>query len=238
MMAKDFKVFLRDSTQWAQLLLLLSLILVYLYNYRKIPLNAYRDLRNMIFFLSIGFSGFIVAAVATRYVFPAISLEGRAFWLVKSSPLKLSHLLWGKFAVAFPPLLVLSEAVIGLSVWVMRIDLFMAALAFGTMALMTTGLTALGVGLGSLFPYFTVDNAPKISTSLGGYVYMMSAVTLITLTLLVEATPVRLYYLKGAPLAERPWEWAVPLLALAALYAAVLLLPMRWGARRLERLEL
>jgi len=239
MLVKDIKVFLRDSTQWAQLLLLLSLILVYLYNYRKIPLNAYRDIRNMIFFLSIGFSGFIVSAVATRYVFPAISLEGRAFWLIRSAPISLRHLLWGKFAMAFVPLLILSEAVTALSVWVMKIDGFMAALAFSTMALLTLGLTSLGVGLGSIFTYFTVDNAPKISTSLGGYVYMMSSVALIALTLLIEVTPVRLYYLtQGEFLVTRPWEWAIPLFILALLYTAVTVFPLRWGEARLRRLEI
>jgi ABC-2 type transport system permease protein len=239
MLVKDVKTFLRDSTQWAQLLLLLSLILVYLYNYRRIPLNAYREVRNMIFFLSIGFSGFIVSAVATRYVFPAVSLEGRAFWWVRSSPLPLRQFLWGKFAVAFVPLLLLSETVMGLSVWVMKTDAFMATLAFSTMALLTLGLTTLGVGLGSVFTYFTADNAAKVSTSLGGYVYMMGSVALIALTLLVEVTPVRLYYLtQGNFLTQRPWEWGVPLLVLAALYSTVTVVPLRWGAERLRRMEI
>lgn len=239
LLVKDLKVFVRDSTQWAQLLLLVSLILVYLYNYRRIPLNAYRDLRNMIFFLSIGFSGFIVSAVATRYVFPTVSLEGRAFWWVRSSPLSLRDFLRGKFLVAFVPLLVLSEVVMGLSVWVMKTDAFMAALAFATMAALTLGLTALGVGLGSIFTYFTADHAAKISTSLGGYVYMMGSVALIALTLLIEVTPVRLYYLtQGAFLHERPWEWVVPLLILSALYAAVVVWPLKAGAERLRRLEI
>ena len=49
-MVKDIKTFLRDSTQWSQLFLLLALIVVYLYNFKVLPAGslsaADRDLEN------------------------------------------------------------------------------------------------------------------------------------------------------------------------------------------------
>ena len=39
LLVKDLKVFLRDVSQWSQLLLLLALVLVYLYNFRVLDLD-------------------------------------------------------------------------------------------------------------------------------------------------------------------------------------------------------
>ena len=41
LLIKDLKIFLRDVSQWSQLLLLLALVLVYLYNFRVLDLAAH-----------------------------------------------------------------------------------------------------------------------------------------------------------------------------------------------------
>lgn len=239
LLVKDLLVFARDPSQWAQLSLLLSLILVYLYTYRKIPLDAYADYRNLVFFISMGLSGFIVSAVGVRYIFPAVSLEGRSFWIVRSSPLTVGQFLWGKALLSFFPMAALSLGVMLVSIRVMRVDAFMSVLSLGTMLFLSVGLTALGTGLGGVFTYLKADNSTQISTSLGGYAYMMASVLYISLVLLVEATPVRLYYWKHPGVfTEAPWEAAVPALFFLGLNLAVVVLPMVWGRRHLEGLEI
>jgi ABC-2 type transport system permease protein len=236
---KDLLVFVRDPAQWAQLSLLLSLIVVYLYTFRKIPLDAYADYRNMIFFISMGLSGFMVTAVGVRYIFPTVSLEGRSYWIVRSSPLTVRQFLWGKALLAFFPMALLSFGVMGVSIQVMRVDRFMSVLSLGTMLFLAVGLTAMGTGLGGVFTYFKTDNPAQVSTSLGGYIYMMSSVVFISLLLLVEATPVRLYYWKHpAIFAEAPWEAAVPALFFLGLNLWVVVVPMAWGQRQLEKCEI
>ena len=39
LLLKDIKSFLRDTTQWSQLLLLLALVVIYLYNFSVLPAN-------------------------------------------------------------------------------------------------------------------------------------------------------------------------------------------------------
>ena len=41
LLVKDLKIFLRDVSQWSQLLLLLALVLLYLYNFRVLDLVAH-----------------------------------------------------------------------------------------------------------------------------------------------------------------------------------------------------
>ncbi|MBW3555237.1 MAG: hypothetical protein KY466_17145, partial [Gemmatimonadetes bacterium] len=109
---KDIRTFFRDTTQWSQLILLAVLVVVYVYNIRVLPLYSGVEvgffLVNVISFLNLGLAGFVLAAISARFLFPAISLEGRTLWLLRSSPLVLRRLIWSKYWVNVVPLLVLA----------------------------------------------------------------------------------------------------------------------------------
>ena len=110
---KDFKSFFRDTTQWSQLILLTALVIVYLYNFRVLPLDKTPlptfFLQNLVSFLNMALAGFVLSAVSVRFVFPAVSLEGLSFWTIRSSPLSPRTFLWGKFWTSLIPLLILAE---------------------------------------------------------------------------------------------------------------------------------
>ena len=90
LLVKDLKVFLRDVSQWSQLLLLLALVLLYLYNFRVLDLDRipYMSgvIKNVYAFVNLAMAGFVMATVAVRFVFPAVSAEGAAFWIIRTSP--------------------------------------------------------------------------------------------------------------------------------------------------------
>jgi ABC-2 type transport system permease protein len=77
---KDLKVFLRDTAQWSQLLLLLALAVVYVYNFQVLDLDRVPYMgfviRNLYAFLNLLMAAFVLSAVAVRFVFPAVSAEG------------------------------------------------------------------------------------------------------------------------------------------------------------------
>src|SRR5918993_2641878 len=91
LLVKDVKVFLRDVTQWSQLLLLVALIVVYLYNFQVLDLDRIPYMagviKNFYAFLNLGLAGFVMATVAARFVFPAVSSEGAAFWVIRTAPI-------------------------------------------------------------------------------------------------------------------------------------------------------
>ena len=101
LLIKDLKIFLRDVSQWSQLLLLLALVLLYLYNFRVLDLSRipYMSgfLKNIYAFVNLGMAGFVMATVAVRFVFPAVSAEGASFWIIRTSPITLRDFLWSKF---------------------------------------------------------------------------------------------------------------------------------------------
>ena len=139
-MIKDIKTFLRDTTQWSQLFLLLALIVVYLYNFKVLPLDRSPMpagvLRTLVSFANLALAGFVLSAVAVRFAFPAISLEGKAFWILQSAPISLRALLWSKFWLIFVPLFLLGELLVFLSNLLLHVPDWMMALSLITVCLM------------------------------------------------------------------------------------------------------
>jgi ABC-2 type transport system permease protein len=47
--------------------------------------------------LNVGLAAFVLSAIAARFVFPAVSTEGEAFWIIQAAPVALKTFLWIKF---------------------------------------------------------------------------------------------------------------------------------------------
>jgi ABC-2 type transport system permease protein len=242
---KDIKTFLRDTTQWSQLFLLLALIVVYLYNFRVLPLDRSPmpagALRMLVSFANLALAGFVLSAVAVRFAFPAISLEGKAFWILQSAPISLRVLLWSKFWLVSVPLLLLGAVLVFLSNLLLQVPPWMMALSLATVGLMTFGIAAIGVGFGALYPNFNYDNAAEIPTSFGGAVSMIVSIVFIALIVMVEAWPI--YQIATAALRRAPttgptlWIIAPSLAIVAALTATMIAVSLKTGMRRLEQLR-
>ena len=205
LVGKEVKVFFRDSTQWSQLILLGVLVVVYVYNTRVMPLYSGEQvsffLINLVSFLNLGLAGFVVAAIAARFVFPAMSLEGRMLWLLRSSPLEVRTLFWTKYWVGTVPLLAVALPLIVFTDIMLQASPFILILTTITMVGVTFALTALALGFGALFPNFETENVAEIPTSFGGLLFMMSAVLYLGGVVVLEAWPVYLFLtarLRGA----------------------------------------
>jgi ABC-2 type transport system permease protein len=243
---KDIKLFFRDTSQWSQLFLIFALMVVYIYSFKLLPLERAAMpsffLQNLISFLNLGMVGFVTASVAVRFVFPAVSLEGAAFWIIRSSPLLLRDFLWAKFWSSLLPLLVLSEILIVLSNTLLKVTPFMMWLGVITVFLMTFGITALGVGLGAVFPRFKHENVAQIPTGFGGIVYMLLTMLFISMVITLEAWPVyRIFTAQtlGHHIALSGWVFiALSIITVLIVNIYALFLPMKIGLDRLRQREI
>jgi ABC-2 type transport system permease protein len=244
LLLKDVKSFIRDTTQWSQLLLLFALIVIYLYNFSVLPSNftfATFFLQNLFSFLNMGLAGFVLSAVAVRFVFTSVSSEGLAFWIIRSSPLSLRRFLWSKFWTSLPPLLLLSQVLTLASNYFLGATRFMTLLASVTIVCVTFGIVGLGVGMGAMFPRFNFENVTQIAGSSGGLLYMIATTSFITTILFLEALPIYFYFsmqFRGEPqMATVVVIAALALAAVVALNVAAVFIPMRLGRKRLEAME-
>ena len=240
---KDLRLFFRDTTQWSQLILLAALLVVYLFNIKALPLFRGEQvpffLVSVVSFLNLGLAGFVLASIAARFIFPAVSLEGRQMWLLRSSPLELKAMLWAKYWVGTVPLLVLALAITVLTNLLLKATPFMMAVGVGTILLLTLAISAMALTFGALYPQFETENAAQIPTSFGGLVFMMATIGVLAIVIVIESVPVY-RYLSAAfnrePLTVTPLMVGSFALAAGVCIAATIV-PLRIALRRMEEFE-
>ncbi len=240
---KDLRLFFRDTTQWSQLILLAVLLVVYIFNIRALQLFSGEKipflLVTLVVFLNQGLAGFVLAAIAARFIFPSISLEGRQMWLLRSSPLDLRSLLWSKYWIGTAPLLVLALVITGATTWLLQAGVFITAVSIATITLFTLAISALALGFGALYPQFESENAAQIPTSFGGLVFMMTTITLLGLVIVVEAGPV-LAYLRAEQQGRAvrvTADLVIPFAVVVAVCLTATIVPLRVGLKRVEEME-
>ena len=238
---KEVRLFFRDTTQWSQLILLGVLVVVYVFNIKYLPLRGEGItffLVNVVPFLNLVLAGFVLASIAARFIFPAVSLEGRTLWLLRSSPMSMRDLLWSKFWVGTLPLLVLAVGIVGVTDYLLDVTAFMFGVSVLTIVLMTFAVAGLAIGYGTWFPQFETENAAQIPTSFGGLLFMMSAIVVIAGVVILEARPVY-SYLSAQAYGGRtdPLEMILGFGLAVVLCVAATIVPIRVALTRLERVE-
>ena len=244
LLVKDLKVFLRDVSQWLQLLPLSALVLLYLYNFRAFDLGRipYMSsvIKNLYAFVNLGLAGFVVATVAVRFVFPAVSAEGNAFWIIRTAPVSLRDFLWSKFWTGLIPILVLTELLTITANEFLGVDPFLKVVAALAIAFMTFALVGLATGLGARYPRFGADPT-QAAGSYGGIAFMILGVLYIIIMIGLLGWPSSLWMfsrLRGFRLSTAREILMVGSFALAAaLSVATWLVAMRSGVRALEDMD-
>jgi ABC-2 type transport system permease protein len=244
LLVKDLKVFLRDTTQWSQLLLLLALAVVYVYNFRVLDLERIPYMsgvvKNAYAFVNLAMAAFVLAAVAVRFVFPAVSAEGSAFWIVRSAPLPMGAFLWSKFWIGLVPVVALSFTLTLVSNHFLGVDPFLKWVCGIAIVFMSLALVGLAAGMGARHPRFGAENVTEVAGSYGGVAFMVLAVLFILSVVALLAWPASLYLWsrhQGVALTpSRQIVMAICFLAAAALSLLTFWHSMRSGIRALEEM--
>ena len=244
LLVKDMKIFLRDVSQWSQLLLLLALVLLYLYNFRVLDLQRIPYMsgfvKNVYAFVNLGMAGFVMATVTARFVFPAVSAEGAAFWIIRTSPVRLRDFLWSKFWAGVVPVLVLTEVLTVTANEFLGVDPFLKVAAALAILCMSFALVGLGIGLGARYPRFGADPS-QVAGSYGGVAFMVQAVLFVLVMIVLVGWPSSIYVVR--PVRGLPLTGAQQLLAAACTIAGVTISALVWlgsmrsGVAALERMS-
>ncbi len=246
MIVKDVSTFFRDPGQWSQLFLLLAVIAIYLYNFRVLPLDAAGGtgylLRDLLAFLNIGLVGFVVTALAARFILPGVSLEGQTLWLLRTSPLTIEEMLWAKFWSGFLPLVALAELLVVFSNALLQTTLLLSVISVATVLFLSAAIVGMAVGLGASHPRFDAPDSSQVTAGYAGFLFMVMSALLVLASVIVLAWPVynsfRASWL-GWGVGAGEWGGiAGGLVAVGGVSAIALFTTMQAGSRRLEAREL
>ena len=244
LLLKDVKIFMRDSTQWSQLLLLMALVAVYLYNFSVLDLDRIpymgRVVRNAYAFVNLAMASFVLSSIAVRFVFPAVSMESTSFWILRTSPVSMSSFLWSKFVTGFVPVVFFATFLTVVANQMLGVHPFLKVLTAVAVIFMSLALVGLAAGLGAVYPRFGAENVNQIAGSYGGVVFMVSAVAFICIEIAMLAWPTSIflfYDFRNLPIpTPRRIAMVVGIVSAFGLSLAVFHLAMKKGIRALTEL--
>ena len=191
---KEAKLFLRDSAEWSQLFMIGALVVVYLYNFKVLPVerSLFEEeyVTNLISFLNIGLTGFVVASLAARFVYPSVGAEGGSFYIIMSSPLSTARYLFHKYLFYLIPFTALSLVLLMVSNRLLNIDGPMWWISVITGLLITWTVLAMALGFGSIYADFKAENRAAALGGIGAILFLFTAIAFEMLIIFLGGAPV------------------------------------------------
>jgi len=179
---KDVRTFLRDPSQWAQMLILFGLLAIYTVNIPTIRLDfATPRWQLLISFLNMTAVSLILATFTSRFVFPMISLETDTMWLVGLLPVRTSRIVATKFIFALTVSLLAAVSVTLLSCRTLQVGWSWTLVKLSIAVACCIGLSGLAVGVGARLPVFGQRNTAKIASGFGGTMNLILSVLFVTI---------------------------------------------------------
>lgn len=188
-LVKDIRLFLRDTTQWAQTLILFGLLTVYIINLRHFTHQLTNPFWiHLVSYLNLMACALNLATLTTRFIYPQFSLEGKRLWIVGMGPISLRKIIITKFWFAFISCLTITLGLIVLSCRILKMPLDRTLFFAIAVTIMTFTLNGMAIGLGVLYPNFKEDNPSKIVSGFGGtfclvlsFLYIVASVALLAI---------------------------------------------------------
>src|SRR6185503_10277336 len=141
-------------------------------------------MRDLAAILNLGLGTFVTTTIAVRFVYPMVSLEGRAWWILRAAPVSLARLWWGKFWIGYVPLLVFAEALVASTNTLLGVPHVITAAFLATLVPLLAAIVSLGLAFGAAYPRLDTQNAAQIATGFGAILYMLACFALIALVVL------------------------------------------------------
>ena len=198
---KEAKLFLRDSAEWSQLFMIAALVIVYLYNFKALPVerSMFQEeyVTNLISFLNIGLTGFVVASLAARFVYPSIGAEGGSFYIIMSSPLSTSRYILHKYLFYVVPFTGLALILLVVSNRLINIEGPMWYISIITGLIITWTVLAMALGFGAIYADFKAENRAAALGGIGAILFLFTAI----------AFEMAIIFLGGAPVFRVMKSW-------------------------------
>lgn len=227
MAGKELRVFARDPSQWSQVFLLVGVCGIYLVSIQSLPMTAFQGqvlqaMKRAVAFLNLGMGGFVMAAIAARFQFTAVSREGRAWWVLRGAPVEPATMLRAKSVLGLAPMLAVGMVVVVGSGILLDAPVSLLALEAITTLFLAYAISGLAIAMGAVWPDFRADTAARAASSPAAVFFMVVALMLVFVVLSLVGVGVWLYFRSGGAAASVP----------VALAAALCVFAGRWPVTR------
>ena len=192
-LAKEIKIFNRDSLNTIQLIILIFAFVIYLGTLFSLPVlddtaPVFQEWFYIMIFMVNQVSVLLIGAViCARFVFISVSQEREAFWIIKTSPIDLKRYLKLKLKIWF----CLISAMIGLFLLISNQIINPRGYYYllnSFIGLITCyGIVGTAIGLGTYFVKFDWESISEITTSFGNFFYLVFSFIFIVVNIIPTA---------------------------------------------------
>mgnify|MGYP000934308461 CR=1 FL=1 len=171
---KEIHLFVRDFSQWGQMVLILALVLFYIAHTQNFTFNDPDSQgKNLLSFFNVILLGFIQATLSLRYSFPSISLEGKAFWVVVSSGIGLERFFFTKYYLHSLVLMAIGLGMGAMLNRILGVDPTLNFISLFILFLFSFGFTSWSMGFGAIFHKFEATGAADLTSDTGALLTMI-----------------------------------------------------------------
>lgn len=230
---KDLLTFVRDPAQLSQFFLFLVLTIAYVLSLIQIPSYLFTPgWRLVLYFSNLAAISLILSSFTSRFLFPLVSLEGKAFWIVGLAPIDRSVVVRQK--VRFGRYLILTLGALGGlgSCLSLGFGFEFTVAAIFTITLAGWILTALAIGFGCAYPNVAEDNPARIAVGFGGTLNFFASALAVIIVVTLQAVPYIATSGEPGPTTRFMAHTAALTFAIAVSVAAI-----RLGERSLRKME-
>ena len=183
---KDIRFFTREPGLWLQAMVFFGILFLYFLNFRRLSFDDLPLLwKNLIIFLNTFSILSVVGGLGVRFVFPQWSLEGKNFWLLRLSPVRLSEVFWEKFITWVLAFWATAAVLVYFSGHMLKLSGVWAGVTTYITAVSVLCLIALSLGLGAYFADLKEEHYLEAVESLGGFITLVANFAYIFLTIVI-----------------------------------------------------
>ena len=240
LISKEYKLFARDMIQALQLMVLLGLCVMYLYNFQilraagetaPIAQGARLWWNAILVIMNLGVGGLVITTVCMRFVFPSVSLEGQSFWILQVAPVSPAELLRAKFWCWLVPLGTITSVIMASGALAIQAEPRIVAVSAFVSWVFCYGIVGLAVGLGAFFANFSWEHPAQLTASFGALVYLLLSVVLIAGAMVPTSVLVLLRTARSQGMTFPPLQWALFVVLASAFVVYLNFIAHRWAMK-------
>jgi hypothetical protein len=242
---KDFLMLRRDLRNLSQLISPLILGVIYTLSMLRgggeppagqgeAPTWFMESFRLMLAYSSVGMSLFVGWMLLSRLAGMGFSHEGKNYWMLKVSPIRVGHLLMAKFLVAYIPALGLGFIFLIVISIAQKLSLLVFAYSLIAIIMCLAGMTGVLLAFGVAGANFTWDDPRKINAGTLGCLGQIITMLCLPISFGLFIAPLGLAQFFDFPIV---YGYLIGLIAGSGIAAGFTFIPLQLVRKRTERLD-
>lgn len=199
LLKKEYFQFIREPSQWIHFLVMIVLTSVFVIAMGNLNLRLrVTEIQLLTYLVLFAFGGFLTSSISLRFVFPMVSLEGKSFWLLLSSPIDRRKIYGVKFILGLVAVIVLAVVVVvATNLPFVRLSASRPLLLYSgvfTAFWISVTMVSMNLGLGGFFANYSEKNPIRLASSQGATLTFLATLLYLIAVVAVMILPLNSYF--------------------------------------------